>query len=245
MRIYAIGDIHGQLDRLKAAHALIERDRRQTGDADARVVHVGDLVDRGPRSAGVIDYLMQGQADGRPWEVLRGNHDRMFLGFLDDPYYHDPMLRFGIEWLHPRVGGCTTLESYGVANAEDRPLDQVHRDAVAAVPARHREWLAALPIRLRSERAFFAHAGVRPGVDLDAQVEDDLLWIRREFLDDRRDHGVLVVHGHTAIDEVTHYGNRINLDTSAGYGGPVSAVVIEGDEVWLLSESGRVPPAAG
>jgi serine/threonine protein phosphatase 1 len=87
----------------------------------------------------------------------------------------------------------------------------------------------------------FAHAGIRPGVALDAQTEDDLVWIRHDFLDDPRDHGALVVHGHTAVDAATHYGNRLNIDSSAAYGGPVTAVVIEGRAVWVLGPDGRSP----
>mgnify|MGYP001766801930 CR=1 FL=1 len=86
----------------------------------------------------------------------------------------------------------------------------------------------------------FAHAGIRPGIDLHAQTEDDLLWIRREFLEDTRDHGALVVHGHTPVDAVTHYGNRVNIDTGAGYGDALSAIAIEDGNVWVLTAKGRV-----
>jgi hypothetical protein len=105
MRTYAIGDIHGHLNLLKAAHARITEDRKRSGDHDAPIVHVGDLVDRGPNSADVIEYLLQGQAAGEPWIVLKGNHDRMLAGFLVNPSAHDPCLRAGLSYLHPRIGG--------------------------------------------------------------------------------------------------------------------------------------------
>lgn len=241
MRVYAIGDIHGHLDLLLAAHHLIAADRVATGDAAAPVVHIGDLVDRGADSRGVIDHLMAGIAAGSPWVVLKGNHDRMFSFFMESPSRRDLRLRPDLSWLHPRLGGGPTLASYGVHAPTDRPEAAVHADARAAVPPEHLGFLAALPAMHRVGDVVFAHAGIRPGIALEAQTEDDLTWIRHDFLDDPRDHGVLVVHGHTAVDRATHYGNRVNIDSSAAYGGPVSAVVIEGRDVWLLTGAGRVP----
>lgn len=240
MRIYAIGDIHGHLGLLQAAHALIAADRAACGDSEAPVVHIGDLVDRGPHSAGVVAHLIAGQAEGQPWLVLKGNHDRLFLNFLIDPWARDPGLRSDLGWLHPRLGGPQTLASYGLREPGDRPVDQVLAEALLAVPQAHRDWLTALPTYLLLGSVLFVHAGIRPGRDLREQTEDDLLWIRTDFLEDRRDHGVLVVHGHTAIAEATHYGNRLNIDSSAAYGGPLSAVVIEGHDAWLLTPQGRV-----
>lgn len=241
MRSYAIGDIHGHLGLLRAAHELIAADRAACGDAAAPVVHVGDLVDRGPDSRGVIAFLMAGQVGGAPWVVLRGNHDRMFSIFLENPWARDPRLRAEFSWFHPRLGGPQTLLSYGICEPANRPVDQVHAETLAAVPPEQVAWLAGLPGYARVGDAVFVHAGIRPGIPLAQQTEDDLLWIRSEFLDDARDHGALVVHGHTAINTPTHYGNRLNIDSSAGYGGPVSAVVIEGREVFLLTAAGRVP----
>ena len=239
MRTYAIGDCHGQLALLRAAHTRIAADRAQTGDAAALVVHLGDLVDRGPDSAGVVELLRAGIAAGAPWAVIKGNHDRLFTQFLNDPKWHDPGLRAEHSWLHPRLGGSATLASYGVRNAADRPIAPVHADAVAAVPAIHRRFLEGLPLWLLRGEVLFVHAGIRPGVDMLAQAEDDLVWIRAPFLEDRRDHGVLVVHGHTALAEAAHYGNRVNLDSGAAYGGPLTAAVIEGRDVFVLEEGGR------
>lgn len=241
MQTYAIGDIHGHLDKLRAAHDLIEADRARNSDPGTPVVHVGDLVDRGPDSRGVIDYLMSGIAAGAPWVVLFGNHDRMFSRFLADADYHDPGVRADLHWFDPRLGGAETLRSYGVGGARDRLLHDVHADALAAVPRPHDDFLAGRPRHYLRGEALFVHAGIRPGVDLHEQTEDDLVWIRKGFLEDGRDHGALVVHGHTSIERATHYGNRLNIDSGAAYGGPLSAVVIEGRRAWLLARGGRLP----
>lgn len=239
MRTYAIGDIHGHLDKLEAAHRHIAEDRARVGDADAPVVHIGDLVDRGPDSRGVIDYLMRGHASGAPWVTLKGNHDRMFKDFLGDPDHHDPGLRTSLHWIDPRLGGDRTLASYGVMRADERLLSDLHEAALARVPADHVAFLNLLPTSFARGGVFFVHAGIRPGIALDRQSEDDLLWIRQDFLDDRRDHGALIVHGHTPVDTVTHYGNRLNIDSGAGYGHALTTVVIEGDRVWRLDGLGR------
>ena len=237
MHIYAIGDIHGHLGLLQAAHELIADDIARHGAGP--VVHVGDLVDRGPDSRGVIDFLLTGIAGGSDWVVLKGNHDRMFARFLRDPWEPEPGLRAELSWLHPRLGGPDTLRSYGVANAGDRPVAKVHAEALAAVPQAHVDFLATRPSLCPLGDCAFVHAGIRPGIALDQQVETDLVWIREPFLSEATSHGPLIVHGHTAIDAATHYGNRLNLDSGAAYGGPLSAVVIEGREAALLTPQGR------
>lgn len=241
MRSYAIGDIHGHIDLLRAAHARIDADKAACGDSDAPIVHIGDLCDRGPDSRGVIDYLAKGIAAGENWVVLKGNHDRMFTLFLDDPQAQDPGLRDEFSYLHPRIGGSTTLASYGVANAGDRPLAPVHAEAVAAVPAAHRDFLTGRPCYFARGEAMFVHAGVRPGIAIEDQSEDDLCWIRTDFLDYTGAFPWLLVHGHTALDAATNYGNRVNIDSSAAYGGPLTAVVIEGRSVSVLTDAGRAP----
>jgi serine/threonine protein phosphatase 1 len=244
MQTYAIGDIHGYRDKLQAAHDLIETDRAANGDRDAPVVHVGDLVDRGPDSRGVLEFLIAGHRAGRNWVTILGNHDRMFAGFLTDADYHDRGLRDDLHWFDPRLGGAATLASYDVGTA-DRLIHEVHDEAVQAVPAGHRNFIRGLPAHYLRGEALFVHAGIRPGVDLRDQVEDDLVWIRKGFLDDTRDHGVLVVHGHTALERPLHYGNRLNIDGGTGYGRPLVPVVIERREAWLLTSQGRVPVARG
>jgi serine/threonine protein phosphatase 1 len=237
MHLYAIGDIHGHLDLLMAAHDLIADDMARHGPG--QVIHVGDLVDRGPHSRGVIDFLIGGLASGRDWVVLKGNHDRMFTRFLAEPWDPEPGLRAELSWLHPRLGGSDTLRSYGVPNAGDRPIQKVHAEARAAVPSAHLGFLAALPVLHRAGDCVFVHAGIRPGVALDEQTETDLVWIREPFLSETASFGPLIVHGHTALDAATHYGNRLNLDSGAAYGGPLSAVVIEGRDAALLTPEGR------
>ncbi len=239
MRAYAIGDIHGHLGLLRGVHDLIADDMARHGAAP--VVHVGDLVDRGPDSRGVIDHLAQGIAAGRDWIVLKGNHDRMFSRFLNDPAEPEPVLRADLSWLHPRLGGVETLASYGVRSAGDRPVAKVHADAVAAVPPAHRDFLRSRPAWHRIGEVLFVHAGIRPGVPIQNQTETDLVWIRDPFLMETASHGPLVIHGHTAIDTPTHYGNRVNIDSSAAYGGPLSAIVVEGRDVFHLTPAGRMP----
>jgi serine/threonine protein phosphatase 1 len=189
----------------------------------------------------VIEYLRSGQAGGEPWVVLKGNHDRMFAGFLADPSWQDPGLRSDLSWLHPRLGGAATLASYGVRAAGDRPVAPVHAEAVAAVPQTHREFLAGLPTWRKRGDVVFVHAGIRPGVAMEMQAETDLVWIRKGFLEETGDLGVLVVHGHTALDMPKHYGNRVNIDSGAAYGGLLTTIVVEGRDVWTLEDEGRVP----
>ena len=237
MRSYAIGDIHGHLNLLQDLHARIAVDQ---GSDVAPIIHIGDLVDRGPDSKGVIEYLRAGINAGKNWIVLKGNHDRMFAGFLADIKHHDEGLRADLSYLHYKIGGGATLASYGVKSAADRRLKPVHAEAVAAVPKSHLDFLDGLPTSYLRGNAMFVHAGVRAGVPLDQQTETDLLWIRGVFLEDRHDYGPLIVHGHTAIDKPRHYSNRVNIDSGAAYGGPLSAVVIEGLDVFHLTPDGRV-----
>jgi len=240
MQVYAIGDIHGHLTLLHRAHDLIARDRAAHGSADAPVIHIGDLVDRGPDNPGVLRYLRNGMARGENWQVLMGNHDRLLLNFIRNPGWHDPGLRAGLNYLHPLIGGRTTLQSYGVDETalDDPALAQAQ--AAECVPEADLDFIAGRPRMIDMGAQLFVHAGIRPGVALDQQSENDLLWIRDPFLFDPRDHGPLIVHGHTALPAARHYRNRLNIDSSAAYGGPLSAVVLEGRKAWLLTDTGRV-----
>jgi serine/threonine protein phosphatase 1 len=235
--IYAVGDIHGQREMLEHALERIEAD----GGPDARVVFLGDYVDRGPDSAGVLDILVQGWSGGRNWVFLKGNHDRLMEYYLDIPSRSDPYLLTGYHWLHDNIGGASTLASYGVDDIEERRTYEVAMVARAAVPDPHHRFLNALKLSHRESGLFLAHAGVRPGVPLDDQVEDDLLWIRGTFHDSDADHGALVVHGHTPLKAPRHYGNRVNLDGGAGYGRPLAVAVFEGSDSWLVTDAGREP----
>lgn len=234
--IYAIGDIHGQFEMMCDALEWIEKD----GGPEARVVFLGDLVDRGPDSFRVLEMLHRGLAAGRDWIALLGNHDRMFRRFLESGELHDPRILSGKSWLHPSLGGPDTLASYGVDVADGAlPLSDTLSQAREAVPSHHRELLDALHLYHEEAGKLFVHAGIRPGVALPDQDPDDLIWIRKEFHDHTQAFDWLVVHGHTPVDAPTHYGNRINLDTGAGYGRPLSVGVFEGDEVFVLTEFGR------
>ncbi|QBY01466.1 serine/threonine protein phosphatase [Rhodophyticola sp. CCM32] len=239
MTLYAIGDIHGHLDKLKLAHDRISIDRAACGARTAPIVHVGDLVDRGPDSAGVVDYLCRLQKSDPSIVVLKGNHDRMFHWFLQTPHRNDPKLRAGLTYLGGPIGGLTTLASYGVDISA--PPAEMHRSACAVVPEAHRAFLAALPLVYQAGACLFVHAGIRPGIALEDQSEDDMVWIRDDFLHDTTPHGPLVVHGHSTVKQVEHHGNRLNIDTGAAFGGLLSAVVIEDRQVWLLGPDGRVP----
>lgn len=240
MRTYVIGDIHGHLELLKAAHDRIARDDAAHGGG-GHIVHVGDLIDRGPDSRGVVDYLLRGQMDGRPWTVLRGNHDRFLPRFAYQPDWIDAGLASGAHWLdHANLGAGPTLASYGVERGTRSHAD-ILTDTLRAVPEAHLKWLAQLPLWQLIPQALIVHAGIRPGVDLAQQTEHDLLWIRKGFLEDQTDHGTLIVHGHTAIDRVTHYGNRLGIDTGAAYGGPLSVVVFDDAGLHEVTDGGRVP----
>lgn len=235
--IYAIGDIHGQLDMLNTALARIEAD----GGPDANIIFLGDYTDRGAQSKEVIDLLIAGKRAGKPWRFLKGNHDRMFEWFLEPVPRHDPHLLVGYHWLHERLGGTTTLASYGVDVGERRRLEDVHTEALHSVPNSHKRFLQDCEISIASGPLFFCHAGIRPGVALEDQRENDLLWIRQDFIDDPSDHGALIIHGHTVVDAPQHAGNHVNLDTGAGYGKPLTVAAFEGTDIHVLTDTGRTP----
>jgi serine/threonine protein phosphatase 1 len=239
-RIYAIGDVHGHLDKLRLAHARITEDAMRTGVAPV-VVHIGDLTDRGPESRGVIDYLIDGIREGAPWVVIKGNHDRLFETYIRTGEATDGRLRAGLTWLSDTMGGSVTLASYGVEKRRLEKATRLHARAKKAVPEAHVEFIASLPLWYRAEGMIFVHAGIRPGFPLEAQDEDDLLWIRDEFLWQLGDHEALIVHGHTPVDAPTHYGNRVNIDTGAGWGNELVPVVFEGGACFALTAEGREP----
>lgn len=235
--IYAIGDIHGQIDDLHRVLNLIEED----GGPDAQIVFLGDYVDRGPDSKGVVQFLSDGLSAGRNWVCVKGNHDRYLTRFLDDKAVYDKNTRTGLTWFNPILGGDKTLASYGVLAHEDAPLGPIFDAAKNAVPEQHAKFLSDLPLYHETADKIFVHAGVRPGIPMPEQVEDDLIWIRAGFLDHVGSFGKLVVHGHTALEHPQHVGNRVNLDAGAGYFRPLHTAVFEGTDCWLLSEVGRIP----
>jgi serine/threonine protein phosphatase 1 len=228
-RLYAIGDIHGRLDLLDQLLARIEADDRARGSADTQLIFLGDLVDRGPNSAGVVQRALEVQQSGRPVRFLMGNHEEVFLkaltGSLD-------ALRFFVK-----IGGRATILSYGFDEADYEQLDY---DAllprlIARVPAEHIAFLKSFEDRIAIGDYLFVHAGIRPRVPIEEQSGGDLRWIRSEFLDFRGDHGAVVVHGHTITDEVEERSNRIGIDTGAFASGRLTALGLEGAERWYLS----------
>ncbi|MEM7268642.1 MAG: metallophosphoesterase [Pseudomonadota bacterium] len=232
-RVYAVGDIHGQLEKLHEVHDAIASD---AGAVSYVIVHIGDYTDRGPDSRGVIAYLLDRQSAGASDINLKGNHDRMFMRFMEEPGGRDKRLKAQFGWLSPQLGGAETLASYGVeADDEDPHGAPFHAAMVEAVPQEHLTFLAELNESHEWLGWFFAHAGVAPGVPLYMQDEDDLIWIRDPFLKSKRDHGKTVVHGHTPVREVEDHGNRIAIDTGAAYGGPLSCVVLEDDRARVLN----------
>lgn len=239
LRVYAIGDVHGCLDALTAVHERIEDDLVQRPIDDWRIIHLGDYVDRGPDSRGVIARLADMLPGGRVY-ALRGNHDQYFLDFLaaaNTPSFEPWTL----------YGGLDTLASYGVLpkgsarNAYAR--ESLHEAVVTAVPPAHQRFLAALPHMLRIGGYAFVHAGVRPGTPLTAQTAHDLIWMREPFLSAEDDHGAVVVHGHTPVRSVTVRANRIAIDTGAVYGGALSCLMLEGSLRAVLGPNGPVPIA--
>ena len=200
---YAIGDVHGSLQKLRG---LVARCWEHAGEQLATFVFLGDYIDRGPESAGVVAYLIEMQSSlGARCIALKGNHEHFALGVMEGTTDAD-------HWLSQ--GGAETLHSYGVARARDLPREHV-------------EWMRALPLRYDDGRRFFVHAGVDPGKPLDAQDPHDLLWIREPFLSSRRNFGRLIVHGHTPLAAAAPdlRENRLNLDTGAVFGGPLTAAV--------------------
>ncbi len=239
-RVYAIGDVHGHLEQLQIAHRLVAMDVARDG-GPAPIIHIGDLNDRGPNSRGVIQFLIDGIESGADWLVIKGNHDRFFENYIRRGETTDGRLRKGLTWLSESMGGRDTLRSYGVEKRLFEKSDKLHARAVKAVPEEHIAFIENMPLYHRFGGMIFVHAGIRPGFPMDTQDEDDLLWIRDEFLWRLESHEALIVHGHTPIDEPTHYGNRVNIDTGAGYGNPLVPVVFEDGLCFALTEDGRIP----
>ncbi|KAA9007161.1 serine/threonine protein phosphatase [Histidinibacterium aquaticum] len=238
--LYAIGDIHGQLSELERALALVEAD----GGPEAPIIFLGDYSDRGPDSRGVLDRLIAGRDAGRPWRFILGNHDRMLVRFYHDCEQHDENVKSGKGWFHSALGGDATLASYGIDGIGVRALADIQRLAIERIPRSHIEFLESLPLWIEDGPHLFVHAGIRPGVPLEEQAEDDLIWIREGFLDFDGDFGWLVVHGHTMVETPTHFGNRIDIDGGAGAGRPLVPCVFDGGAWHRLTDRGRAPLAA-
>lgn len=221
MRLYAIGDVHGRLDLLERMHESIAEELARDRPDEWRIVHLGDYVDRGPDSAGVIDLLISARAADPRFMALVGNHDVGFLDFLRLP---DP------SGLFARYGGVDTARSYGVRLDPDdgRAFAGQAAKLRATVPEAHSTFLRGLPYSLEFGDFFFCHAGIRPGVPLDKQAPMDLIWIRDAFLDHPGLHPKVVVHGHTPSPQAQVLANRVNVDTAAFKSNRLTALVVDG-----------------
>lgn len=233
-RIYAIGDIHGRADLLTELLAAIRRDNDARSNVEVRLILVGDLIDRGPASADVVEQCRALAASYDHFIVLKGNHEAVMVDALRGSF---PALAF---WLDH--GGNATLTSWGVAThlAAEGPSRNLFAAAKAHVPSEVTAWLGSLPLSYRRGNCLFVHAGIRPGVPLDKQTATDLLWIRDDFIDSTTPHPYVVVHGHT-IEEAgpcLRHG-RLGIDTGAYRTGRLTAVGIEGDDYWTLSTGTR------
>lgn len=227
VRVYAIGDIHGRSDLLQQLFTVIDADVKNSRPERAIEVYLGDYVDRGPDSSGVLDLLIDRSA-ARETICLKGNHEAFMLEVLNDPTK--------IQDWRP-YGGLVTLMSYGL-----RPLMQPTPDEQLklsdslreAVPAAHVRFLENLPSSFDCGDYYFVHAGVKPGVPLERQREDDQLWIREEFLSSEDDFGKYVVHGHTPVAVPDIRPNRINIDTGAYATGNLTLLTIQGDSLMAV-----------
>lgn len=219
-RLYVIGDIHGRADLLDQIIDEIDRDIEKHGRSECLTITLGDYVDRGPDSRGVLERLVRNPFP-TDYVALKGNHEALFETFMRRPPLAD-------VWRD--LGGLETLHSYGVP-VNDLMLGKGHEEAAralsAAVPETHRAFLKSLPNCMSIGQYFLCHAGVRPGVPLDRQSINDLLWIRHEFLKSKEDFGKMVIHGHTPNEWPEVRPNRINIDTGAFATGRLTCLVID------------------
>lgn len=236
-RAYAVGDVHGRLDLLEELLARIEADSADAPKS-ASLIFLGDLVDRGPASAEVVERLRTLSLPGIRSHFIAGNHEEVMLRVIAGDADLLP------QWL--KFGGVETLASYGVDAADlqgggPQVLARIRR----AIPSDHVAFLEGFDDSVSFGDYLFVHAGVRPGVDLSQQSQDDLRWIREPFISDQRDHGFVVVHGHTIRNSVEVLPNRIGIDTGAYATGVLTALVVDEDRRWLLQtgqgSSERVP----
>ena len=234
-RVYAVGDIHGRLDLFEALVAAIEADDAARAPAETLIVLLGDLVDRGADSKGVVEFARDLQRR-RPVRILAGNHEEMFLRSLSDIETFRHFIRHG---------GRETLLSYGINHGQFQAasMEEAQQLASEAVPADHLAFLESFEDMIQLGDYLFVHAGIDPRLPIDQQRSRDLRWIREPFLSHEGSHGVVVVHGHTICDEPEDCGNRIGIDTGAFMSGRLTALILEGTARCYLEaaeEDGRV-----
>ena len=237
-RIYAIGDIHGRADLLDELLAKLDADDEVRGPAETTLIFLGDLIDRGPDSRGVVQRVMDVVQRHPRTRILLGNHEEVFLQALRGDSVG--ALRYLL-----RIGGDTTVQSYGVSGADylRAGIDQLLEMVKSRVPAAHLDFISEFEDLIIVGDYVFIHAGVRPDKPLDRQKIQDLRWIRDGFLDYRGTLEKIVVHGHTISDAVEELPHRIGLDTGAYASGVLTAMGFERGERWLL-QTGTVRAAA-
>lgn len=229
LRVYAVGDIHGRLDLLDRLLEMIQTDDRQRGAAATETIYLGDLIDRGPDSKGVVDRLLAQRRGGQPVRFLMGNHEEVLLRAAAGDIR---ALRFLI-----RIGGKETLLSYGISEEQYRTLDYDELSTLVTerIPQAHVDFLASFENWIEVGDYLFVHAGLRPGIALENQKASDLCWIRDDFLNHRDSFGRMVVHGHSITEDVDMKSNRIGIDTGAFASDRLTAIGLENDERWFLS----------
>lgn len=227
-RAYAVGDIHGRLDLLDRALQQIEADNDSRGKTRTSVIFLGDLIDRGPDSAGVLERLRQYRPAFGKTVFLLGNHEEVLLRVLEGDH---ALMR---QWL--TFGGAEFVSSYALNLDEVISADpsQAIQMINAAIPRDHVQFIRSFVDSISFGSYLFVHAGIRPGLALADQTQADLRWIRSPFLEDERDHGQVVVHGHTISERVERLPNRIGIDTGAYRTGILTVLGLEGAESWLL-----------
>ncbi|MCL6697358.1 metallophosphoesterase [Sphingomonas sp. NSE70-1] len=227
-RAYAIGDVHGRLDLLDQLLLQIEQDIDRRPTRKAALIFLGDLIDRGADSRGVIERLRNYRHSTLKPYFLAGNHEEVLLRLLQGER--------GIltSWL--KYGGAQCLASYGLDVGQlDIRNEHATLSAIRGIiPNSHVEFISGFGDTLRFGDYLFVHAGIRPGIDLELQSQSDLRWIRSPFLEDKSDHGMIVVHGHTISNDVEVEHNRIGIDTGAYRTGRLSALAVEGEDRWFL-----------
>lgn len=223
-RVYAIGDIHGRDDLFAELLDLIRADNAARGPARVTLILLGDLVDRGPQSAEVVERAIRLRDEFGDLRLLIGNHEECFLAALSGDVRQ---LRYFM-----RIGGDATVASYWNSDLklDEATFEEVAERFPAMVPTAHVNFLTSGEDVVEIGDYAFVHAGIRPGVALEKQIRSDLRWIRGDFLNDKRDHGAMVVHGHSIQEEVDEWPNRIGIDTGAYKSGVLTALAIEGSE---------------
>ena len=238
-RAYVIGDIHGRLDLLDALLGNIHRELDERPPRQALLAFVGDLIDRGPSSAQVVERLRTYRRAGVRTMFILGNHEEVLLRILGGDS--------GLIAKWRQFGGSECLQSYGVEPGQLANLTDA--DALAsvrkAIPKKHVEFLESFADSCRFGDYLFVHAGIRPGLAVEEQRQADLRWIREPFLEDDRDHGFVVVHGHTITPEVEERANRIGIDTGAYRSGVLTALAIEGSSRWTFDTRALAEPSPG